>query len=849
MNGLSSGALHALRLQKSEELGWRKGLKPLPSGHFLHWHDEGSHGATVSAYAPNGLMVGSAQFTHNLRAPVNDEDPSHLVRDGLRGWDVFVHKDHRRRGLARAMYEHAEERSGKKIVPGSVQTDDGKAFWLGKAEGPFRSAGFRHRTQGHVVETGAYHNIEPWLKGGSHHHMNYPTSPAESQDWEAGFVTHDGAFMNREQATAHVGAQLGRHSVTGKQRTELDSSDLASGLGAPGFRKAAELETGHHSQSLDEYNMPRRPSAPVKGAKDWATDQAMVNDAVEEEHPSAQVLGRPAPKSLAGPPEMKPKIDQSRVHTHRGNGGIPRPYTWSAEAANTQTRGFGEFGWEGSDSEWKRIHTAARNAAHPIPAFVHPGGRREHFFWADPKQPTFLLGGNETLSQGPQLINRFSHEPDPNLLDEDNASEGVGYYMRDGRFVSNQRRTTDVHGNPPADPAIDHLNAWLAANPMAKTELRKTEPNLDEDDAETIGDMHGFMPHLHANFLAAKFLAGKTEPIAFDKLRQLLYQHDGDTAAAALNAHGLIIDDANRKALAHVRKLQDLSKHEQQLALKSVTAGAPEAQGAADDVNAALGHDDIEPVTLNGKHSRGSMLARSSDSGTTWLLKPGSGGTSPASGVKEVAASQSQREAAFWHVAERWNLGEDIPRTDLLLIDGRQYAAIKMLDFRWKNASKIQEQDANRVLQALGRYRESGRLHMWATLDFICGNPDRHGANVMIGGDDELRLIDHGSAFAGAGFDPANDGDSFVPFYLRAWINAGKFLKMSVDQKLVFMPTVSPEVRGDISAWIQGLDAQVLVDVLGRYGIDPSASLRRLARVKGLRGNIDQDLNRLWVTV
>ena len=47
--------------------------------------------------------------------------------------DVFVLEPHRRKGLASAMYAHAEKTLGRKIVPSELQSDAGKALWAGNA--------------------------------------------------------------------------------------------------------------------------------------------------------------------------------------------------------------------------------------------------------------------------------------------------------------------------------------------------------------------------------------------------------------------------------------------------------------------------------------------------------------------------------------------------------------------------------------------------------------------------------------------------------------------------------------------------------------------------------------------
>lgn len=106
--------------------------------------------------------------------------------------------------------------------------------YLGKAEHPLRAAAFRHKDSGDVVETGAFHDIGPWLKGGAASH--YPTSPGTSSDWDSGFVTQEGAFLNREQAAQHVAMAPRIHPITGKDRIELDSADPESGLGTEGFK-------------------------------------------------------------------------------------------------------------------------------------------------------------------------------------------------------------------------------------------------------------------------------------------------------------------------------------------------------------------------------------------------------------------------------------------------------------------------------------------------------------------------------------------------------------------------------------------------------------------------------------
>jgi hypothetical protein len=385
------------------------------------------------------------------------------------------------------------------------------------------------------------------------------------------------------------------------------------------------------------------------------------------------------------------------------------------------------------------------------------------------------------------------------------------------------------------------INAWP---PEVRHQIfKKSESNLLGDETSVVQDMHGFQPHLHSAFAAARFLVG-AEPVPLDAMRRALYQHDDDLEAAALTAYGLEVSEPNRQALRAVQKYDSLDKFEQ-APISRAAPVVPEAQESANKVQTAINEGQIEHVKLGGKHSKGSLLARTSDE--ILLLKPGSGGQSPAAGAQQDQVSQSRREAAFAAVAASWGLSEDVPAADLLSIDGHEYAAIHMLPFTWKNALKVEQKDQARVHRALERYRQNGLVHQWAILDFVCGNPDRHGQNVMIGPDDEVALIDHGSAFAGSAFDPAHDQNSFVPYYLRFGIKG--FNSLTTDEKLARLPTVTAEIRDHISQWLLRLDAARFQQILEHYGVDPGPSLARLAQVRMQRGDIDAQINRMWVTV
>jgi hypothetical protein len=111
-----------------------------------------------------------------------------------------------------------------------------------------------------------------------------------------------------------------------------------------------------------------------------------------------------------------------------------------------------------------------------------------------------------------------------------------------------------------------------------------------------------------------------------------------------------------------------------------------------------------------------------------------------------------------------------------------------------------------------------------------------------------LALIDAGSSFAGIDFDPANDKNSFVPFYLRAW-GPQKFNSLPLKEKLDRMPTVSAPVREQLKDWLDSIHADRLEALLLRYGIHPGPTFQRLAKLKAMATQypVDVALNRLWV--
>lgn len=408
---------------------------------------------------------------------------------------------------------------------------------------------------------------------------------------------------------------------------------------------------------------------------------------------------------------------------------------------------------------------------------------------------------------------------------------------------------TTEHGSQPSLKGPD-------AKPIWTIKVRKFEDDLGLWMKALAKSEGPKAPARRAAHTAASFLSGLTaDPRA---LRRAAWLHDQDHVAAALVAHDLPVTEEMRQSVAAVSRLQAQNPHPQPTPdvshPKEIVAARPEGQEAAEAVKRSFAAGEARPVTLGGKHSAGTVLCHDPKTKATWLLKPGSGDQSPAAGAREEGSSQSAREAAFFQVARAWGLGEDLPRAELLIVDGRQVAAIAWLPPEdWEQLEDAREDDTGAPARILEPYRVSGRLHQWGILDLVLGQTDRHFGNLMVTKDSDdprARLIDHGAAFAGPDFDPAHDRASFIPCYLRLSVPTSvNFNAQSQEEKLRGMAQTTEDGRQALRTWVAAIDGEQLRQILAAYGINPQASLDRLARIKALAGPLDAAVNGLWVTI
>lgn len=421
------------------------------------------------------------------------------------------------------------------------------------------------------------------------------------------------------------------------------------------------------------------------------------------------------------------------------------------------------------------------------------------------------------------------------LFDPDLQTQAV----RHPRCTPEQRERVGVHVATPKGLAEEMFKseaiAWLRKN-VKSGYNRAYEAQL------------GMNARFEAYLKAAQFLS-HNEPNLLIFREALL--HGLDLDEAALRSVELDSNHKNQRALNAALQLQESRKAEKLTLKHTVTALMPDGEEAAKAIERGFKEEKQEELDLGGKHSKGTLMVSDPESQDKFLLKPGSGGQSPAKGAREESANQSRREACFWHAADHLGIGNRVPRADLLLVDGKEVACLHMLPFSWKNLEELKYESPGLPHLALEKYRETGELHKWAVADFIFGNPDRHGQNVMVGPEEDdyrVALIDHGSAFAGASFDPANDKNSFIPYYLRAW-KANDWHDLDLEDKLRAMPTCGREADEQLKAWLDGVHAGDLEGLLHRYGIDPAPTIARLARVKLLigEGSLSQAVNKIWL--
>lgn len=190
-----------------------------------------------------------------------------------------------------------------------------------------------------------------------------------------------------------------------------------------------------------------------------------------------------------------------------------------------------------------------------------------------------------------------------------------------------------------------------------------------------------------------------------------------------------------------------------------------------------------------------------------------------------------------------------MPETKLLSINDKEYAGMELVPFNFKTLHEEIEKDPVGVRRFMTKYLVNGTLHDLAFMEYVLGNPDSHGHNIMANiKDGNIRLIDHGSSFAGAKFDPKTDPYTFIPFYLRMFNHKNFTTTATQEDKLKSLPRLDSASAIGLQGWILDIDEDHLKADLDKFGIEPAACLARLAKVKRMVSLEPADLviNKVW---
>jgi len=782
--------------QMGQALATMAKAEELEKGQQGNWQAEGYEirHSIDDPHQPERLTV-TAHAPDGSRVGMLDVSPSHSRPGTLYPTGIQVHPQHQRKGLATAMYQRAEQVLGLPMAPGSYQSPEAQMLWnqpsrpFGKSEvsDPI-SAMLDHDDPHERILALKHARVTPY-------HLRRALYD-EDPDVRAFAAKHPKlTHVLLEEALRHKDLHTREQALS---RPDLQDHHLEHVL----FDPDLQVQVARHpALTEDQRQRLMEHHTTPKGLQ-----QELLHKGVQQ---------RLMPFNPKDPAQRLKPEEETKLGRWQGAHREPEDRIIAEMMAPEQSIGtiLKQYGRLGT-TDPKSIHFSRNPYYEEHEVLVRPN---HNSFKATPEEveqiskPTTTLHGRINTPVKP----KYGSGPKQEALKE---------------------RLQAVHR--PTKKFEEELPEWL--------EFQKDHEDTSYNVYE---DMLGMSPREEAYLKAVKFLASQEPDV--DLFRQRMVD-DADMEEAALNSVGLEADENNRKALLAVLEINDHSLGKSLLDnVHEVEALMPDGGEVADGIRRGFGADTEKPLQLSGKHSKGAMAVRDPKTQQTYLIKPGSGKQSPARGARQEAASQSRREAAFWHVANHWGLGSRLPRADLLLLDGKEVACLHLLPANWKNLEKLKRRDGAMPFKVLDKYRQTGELHRWAVLDFILGNPDRHGQNLMVGPAKDnfhVALIDHGSAFAGSDFDPASDPNSFIPYYLRAW-QASSWKELDAEGRLKAMPMISRNLDDELKEWVNRLHADDLEQILTRYGIDPKPSVERLAKVKSLltADNMSAAVNRLWL--
>jgi hypothetical protein len=399
---------------------------------------------------------------------------------------------------------------------------------------------------------------------------------------------------------------------------------------------------------------------------------------------------------------------------------------------------------------------------------------------------------------------------------------------------------------PLKDPVVRGENGqshWQGIPPATI----KSEDDHAEAEFNLAKEMLGFSFQADSYFDTARWMAGVEQSISRLHYRQVLLKHDGDIELAALAAYGFDFTDENLRALRGLVGSGSLAKAEEQPVPppESLVPAHPDGTDAAEEVRRGFDAGTFRIVAAEREALEGLDDGDGPGDQAPVPAQARLGRQpSPASGVHEEDASQSRREAAFWHVADALHLGEYLPRADLLYIDGKEVAAIQMLPLSFKNlgdAAKSYKAVIPQAHDAVSRLRDHAqvghpRLHPRQPGPALAEPHARH-----------RRREDHAAdrPRLGDGRRQLRSGArrELLHPLLPARVHLDEVRPDGPGQQLRQMPTAGIDGEKALARWLRDIDQKRLAAKLQSYGIDPEPMVARLEYIKMLPGPKDQGIN------
>ena len=238
----------------TEDPKYYTNLADLEKGLRGDWHQEGYRleylGPTdsndtshfVTAYDPSGKSIGNYDAA--------DEG-------GRIMGHINIHPEHRRKGLATAMYNLAEEKSGLPVHPNDEQTGDGRRFWES-----FDSS---------ALEKGSFQRRKPYNPR-SQESIDQFKGSNKPREWIHGHLSQD----SRESWPRIEGNARDRalHKLSGMTETKVDKE------GKRTFLLHRGVGQGEHQNKIDHDTN----TAKHKGIWSWTPDHAVATGFSNDQH-------------------------------------------------------------------------------------------------------------------------------------------------------------------------------------------------------------------------------------------------------------------------------------------------------------------------------------------------------------------------------------------------------------------------------------------------------------------------------------------------------------------------------------------------------------------------------------